>query len=562
MKKLILSLGLVLLAANSFSQVICSVEEPAGIAGGYQITNPTTWSLDMSNPANAVLDTVVLAEDSLVCAPITNDVSGKIALIYRGSCEYGSKALRAQNAGAIAVIIVNNIAGPPVPMGAGADGASVTIPVVMVSNVDGDIIHDAIESGMDVIAFIGEKNGYYDDDLGFKIADVLRADVSAMPSQLATNAAEFTTTLGGWVFNYGQNDQTGITLNATVNNGAVVYDQTSTAFPLLAGDSAFITLPDFSLASYPAGVYTITYTIDYGVTDQYTLDNTIATTFNIQDSLYALARLDGANGNKPLNTIGFMPSPNDGSFTSCIAFTNDNASRIGVAGMHFSASINAPDSLDGREILISARRWDDAFTDLNDPNFGFTSLTEVASAIFNYPPSIPSLNGVDQYVPFDTPIVLEDGQRYLFCVQTFDTKIFLGYDELSSYDENTNQDLQAFHPIESNGSFFALGFTSGAVPSIAVNVFDAADLTVNENVIETSTFPNPAVDVVTVKVNANGAAVLTITDLSGRLVSTADVNIVNGQFKANVDGFKSGTYIFSLDYANGTKSQFKVVVTK
>ncbi|ASS50664.1 MAG: hypothetical protein A3D31_13965 [Candidatus Fluviicola riflensis] len=560
MKKGILSLGLVLLATNSFSQVICSVEAPAGIAGGYQITNPTTWSLDMSIPANAVLDTLMLADDSLACAPLTNDLTGKIALIYRGSCEYGSKALRAQNAGAIAVIIVNNIPGAPVPMGGGVDGPSVTIPVVMVSNVDGDILHDAMEAGDDVVAFIGEKNGYYDNDLGFKIADILRADASAIPSQLATNAAEFTTTLGGWVFNYGQNDQTGITLNAKVNNGADVYDQTSTAFSLLAGDSAFITLPDFSLASYPMGVYTLTYEIAYGVTDQYTLDNTIASTFDIQDSVYALARLDGAG--KPMNTIGFMPSPNDGSFTSCIAFTNDNASRIGVLGMHFSASINAPDSLDGREILISARRWDDAFTDLNDPNFGFTSLTEVASAIFNYPPSIPSLNGVDQYVAFDTPIVLEDGQRYLFCVQTFDTEIFLGYDEQSNYDENTNNDLQAFHPIESNGDFFALGFTSGAVPSLAVNVVDAADLAVNENVIETSSFPNPAVDVVTVKVNANGTAALTITDLAGRMVSSSDVTIVNGQFKANVDGFKAGTYIFSLDYSNGTKSQFKVVVSK
>ncbi|HLP55297.1 MAG TPA: PA domain-containing protein [Fluviicola sp.] len=561
MRKLLLSFGLLAFASNSFSQIVFSVEEPSGIAGGYALTHTgTVWAADLANPANAVLDTVMLADDSLGCSPITNDLTGKIALVYRGNCEFSEKALAAQNAGAIAVIIVNNIAGPPTGMGAGVSGAaaSVTIPVVMISNVDGDLIHDQLETD-DVIVFIGEKNGYYDDDLGFKIADILRADANGLPSQLATNAAEFTTTVGGWVFNYGQNDQTGITLNAKVNNGSNVYDQTSTTFSLLSGDSAFISFPDFSLASYPVGVYTLSYTISYGVTDQYALDNTIATTFDIQDSIYSLCRLE--NG-IPVNTISSQPSPNDGSYTSCIAFTNANASRIGVAGMHFSASINAPDSLDGREILISARRWDDAFVDINDPGFGFTSLTEVASAIFNYPPSIPSLNFVNQYVPFDTPIVLEDGQRYLFCVQTFDTKIFLGYDELSSYDENITNDLQVFHPIESNGTFFRDGFTSGYTPSIGVKVFDAADLTVNENVIETSSFPNPAVDVVTVKVNASGTAALTITDLAGKTVSAADVNIVNGQFKVNVDGFKAGTYIFALDYANGTKSEFKVVVTK
>lgn len=560
MKKLLLSFGLVLFAANSFSQVICSIEAPAALIGGIQITNPTTWSADMSNPANAVLDTVMIADDSLACAPLTNDLTGKIALVYRGTCNFSSKALAAQNAGAIACIIVNNIPGAPTAMGAGVDGASVTIPVIMITNVDGDAIHDAILAGDDVVAFIGEKNGYYDNDLGFKIADVLRADASGVPSQLATNASEFNTTVGGWVFNYGQLDQTGITLNAKVNNGANVYDNTSTSFSLLAGDSAFITLPDFNLATYPAGVYTLTYAITYGNTDQYSLDNTIATEFKIQDSIYALARLDAAG--KPITTGGTQPSPNDGSYSACITFANANASRIGVAGMHFSASINAPDSLDGREVLVSARRWDDAFTDLNDANFGFTSLTEVASAIFNFPASIPSLNGVDQYVPFDIPIILEDGQRYLFCVQTFDTQLFFGFDDQSSYDENLDQDLQAFHPIEANGTFFAAGFTGGSVPSIAVKVFDAADLSVNENVIETSTFPNPAVDVVTVKVNASGTAALTITDLAGRTVSSADVNIVNGQFTANVDGFKAGTYIFSLDYSNGTKSQFKVVVSK
>src|SRR3989344_3551987 len=46
------------------------------------------------------------------------------------------------------------------------------------------------------------------------------------------------------------------------------------------------------------------------------------------------------------------------------------------------------------------------------------------------------------------------------------------------------------------------------------------------------------------------------------MATSSDVTIVNGQFKANVDGFKAGTYIFSLDYSNGTKSQFKVVVSK
>ena len=559
MKKLLLSFGLVLLTANSFSQVIFQVEDPAGIAGPYAITNPTTWSADMSNPANAVLDTVMLAIDSLGCTALTNDLTGKIALVYRGTCNFSQKALAAQDAGAIACIIVNNIPGAPVAMGAGSFGASVTIPVVMVSDVTGDLIHDAMEAGQDVVVFIGQKNGYYADDLGFTIADVLRADANALPIQLAQNAAEFTTTLGGWVRNFGTNDQTGVTLNVKVNNGANVYDNTSPSFSLLSGDSAFITMPDFSLATYPSGIYTITYEVIYGATDQYALDNTLATEFNLNDSLYTLARIDVAG--KPITTTGTQPATNTGSYSACIAFSNANASRLGIEGLYFSAAINAPDSMGGQEILVTALKWEDVFTDLNDAAFGFTTLTEVASSSFYYP-MVGSLNNIAQYQAFDTPIILEDNQRYLFCAQTFDTRVFLGFDENSSYDENVDDDLQAFHPIESNGAYSALGFTGGAVPSIGVKVFDAADLTINENVLETATFPNPTKDVVTVKVKATGNAVLTVTDLAGRAVSTQDVTINNGQFTTNVSGFNAGTYVFSLVYDNGMNSQFKVVVTK
>ena len=76
------------------------------------------------------------------CDPITNggDLTGKIAVIRRGECEFGFKALSAQNEGAIAVIMVNNVSGDPIAMGGGVDGGSVTIPLFMVSDVVGEPI--------------------------------------------------------------------------------------------------------------------------------------------------------------------------------------------------------------------------------------------------------------------------------------------------------------------------------------------------------------------------------------------------------------------------------------
>ena len=42
-------------------------------------------------------------------------VNGKIALIDRGTCTFPEKVKTAQNAGAIGVIIVDNVAGSPPP---------------------------------------------------------------------------------------------------------------------------------------------------------------------------------------------------------------------------------------------------------------------------------------------------------------------------------------------------------------------------------------------------------------------------------------------------------------
>lgn len=87
-------------------------------------------------------DSGVSTDPNDACDPITNGgaLNGKIAVIRRGECEFGFKALAAENQGAVAVIMVNNVAGAPIVMGAGAVGASVTIPLFMVSNVDGEAI--------------------------------------------------------------------------------------------------------------------------------------------------------------------------------------------------------------------------------------------------------------------------------------------------------------------------------------------------------------------------------------------------------------------------------------
>jgi len=78
------------------------------------------------------------------CDTITEDLTGLVALIDRGACEFGRKALYAQQAGAVAVIVCNNNADAPFSMAGGAFGDQVTIPTFMISQADCATFRDAV----------------------------------------------------------------------------------------------------------------------------------------------------------------------------------------------------------------------------------------------------------------------------------------------------------------------------------------------------------------------------------------------------------------------------------
>ncbi len=75
-------------------------------------------------------------------------VNGNIALVDRGDCTFASKVRNAQNAGAKGVLVVNNVAGEPIVMGASeADAQGITIPSMMIALADGDRLKAALGTG-------------------------------------------------------------------------------------------------------------------------------------------------------------------------------------------------------------------------------------------------------------------------------------------------------------------------------------------------------------------------------------------------------------------------------
>jgi hypothetical protein len=116
-----------------------TIDPPSSAAGTYAAAGAT---FGPSPPVTGISGDVVLAEDgsgnNLGCGPFVGFPAGAIALVDRGACNFTQKVKNAQNAGAVAVIVVNNIPGAPSTMG-GTD-PTITIPAVQVSLADGTAI--------------------------------------------------------------------------------------------------------------------------------------------------------------------------------------------------------------------------------------------------------------------------------------------------------------------------------------------------------------------------------------------------------------------------------------
>ena len=75
------------------------------------------------------------------CDTLAGFTPGNIAFIDRGNCEFGVKALNAENAGASGVVVANNSGGTLlITLVGGTDGHLVTIPVVLIGQDDGNLI--------------------------------------------------------------------------------------------------------------------------------------------------------------------------------------------------------------------------------------------------------------------------------------------------------------------------------------------------------------------------------------------------------------------------------------
>jgi hypothetical protein len=578
MKKLLLTFSAVALSVATYAQVVVAGVSPQSIAGNYTHTwaDPAggDWSCpDFLIPNTFVQDTLMLVDDGSTgtnaqghpiaqegCNPLINNLTGKIAVIYRNTCNFSIKAFNAQTAGAVGVIIINRDP-EAIAMGGGTAGVDVTIPVVMLSSTDGAALVSAMANGP-VVVFMGNKQNLYETDGGSSLSDVMISRYGSIPLTMANNGYSFDP--GIQVYNFGSVDHA-FTVNATVTapNGSVVYNNTVGPVTIISADTLAVfngnpnSFPPVTLSSWQVGKYTLTYTIDIpGFTDSANTDNVFTSNFNVTTDVLSLASQDDATSALTSNSF---PSNATSFYKVCMKLEDVYpTTNSGIEGLYFS--IQAPnDTVIGEEVVGEVFEWNDAWTDLSQgwSAVTFDNVNQVGG--FNFDFTSNTQNAQVVYSAFTNPVLLLDNQRYLVCVSTSNPDIAFGFDKTLNYDANVSIYSQPVVAMNIDNTTWYSGWSGGTnAAAIGLKVINNVGIEENAELVANA-YPNPANDEITIALNAQGAAQLTVTDVAGKVAMASALNLTTGQANVSLNGLQAGLYIFNVTLENGKTAQFNVV---
>ncbi len=330
-----------------------------GTAGGYtnsnyyadyvglrfQVTAPGSIAGDYVHAA-AVVGTASGDWPSIVYTPIINQpvimppksdsaatssfapgsMTGKICLLWRGPLvspgpvSFSQKAQYAQDAGAIACVIINEYPGGA-PFAPGyTTGFTVHIPVIMIGNYDGiaiENVYDASAPGT-VKMTITPWGQSLTNDLGIVPTGGAAWHDYAIPyDQLSgTGVSAYKGLDGAFVANYGTATQTNVKVSGTLSftpSGTTtpiqlhtdtvklptftVADSIWAMFDTLTSNNEY----DVTLTTPAKGRFDLTYNISEANTDDYSGDNKWTTSFFATDSLYSKGSYNFVT-NQPVRT--------------------------------------------------------------------------------------------------------------------------------------------------------------------------------------------------------------------------------------------------------------------
>jgi len=582
------------LAAGTLSAQVVLINSPAELQGAYEFGIASGWGADLTTDVwtgDAEFIDDGSANPNQGCEAATNDLTGKIALADRGTCNFSLKAVNAQNAGAIAIIIFNNApSGGVIPMGAGDFGPDVTIPAVMLTYEMGQAIRAALATGTVNIS-IG--NIVFDNNVSYVDTNIINAPYGTVPlSQL--DGLGFSFNLGASVNNDGLTDATGIGITGKVvytpfDGGAPVevYSESGTLDGALEPDSvsSLIVLPEFTPAN-GLGQYTVSYTVAADAEDQLPFDNEISTTFTINETLMSKAQWNPAT-NAPFATSTYYTSSGGGAveFFSPMHIPNGQGYTIDTIYFHL---LKTDPNLAGIAVDGYVYEWNDANQDTIITN---DEINIVGIAPFSFAEDVTATSALVKATVLDfenfEPLGVEipANNKYYIISARFSGEglLYFGFDE--SYDFTQYEALKL-----ANGSFTDLDYNylgtntfepggnpdieagfrftglSGPV-SIGINLKSpevSTEEVVGEEVFKMQLFPNPVAEQLTTTLNFHQKTSFVeyhISDASGRVLFRARDNDVMDKEQAsfNVKALPSGQYFMTVRTEQGIQSSSFIV---
>ena len=328
-------------------------------------------------PANASLYSnkqVVLGLDTLGATTLTNPtaLAGKFALLYRGGgINFTDKAYRAQVAGAIALIIVNNVSGDPFAPG-GTPTNPINIPVIMISDVDGNAINAALHSNITVTASLGLWSLGATHDLGIikgyqSYPHALNIPLSQFSK--SNNVPAYKNYQAGAIANFGTSTETGIVVNDTVaftptgGSTTVVNTGSYTVPSISPTDSVKFGFGTAASSYYltpgtTTGRYDYRFGLTFGNTDAIPSDNFYTYSQYINDSIFCKGTYDYTNKQPYYSNFAIRSSTGVAFGIGPMFFvTNDGyaARRI----QYLVGSDNTNPTLEGADVTVLLMKWVD-----------------------------------------------------------------------------------------------------------------------------------------------------------------------------------------------------------
>ncbi|MCF8246167.1 MAG: T9SS type A sorting domain-containing protein [Saprospiraceae bacterium] len=577
-----------LFLALTVSAQVVLVNSPASIAGS-KAFDAAAFGADLTSgtwTGDVVFVNDGSANPTQGCEAATNaaELAGKIALIDRGTCEFGLKCLNAENAGAIAVVVFNSVANAglgTIPMGAGVNGAAVTIPAVMLSYEEGQTIRTTMMTET-VNMTIG--NVVFENDLALTAKRLSNMVNGVMPVNQA-EALGVGFTPGVNVLNKGLNGATSIQAEGVITHtpaggsATLVYDEVNSLASLAKDSSGFIQLADYT-PTEGAGVYDITYSVSSseGDSPEAVSDNEFTSQFVFSSNVYCRGRWDFTN-NRPISSIGRTVG-GGGSVEFLAGFEVPEGAGYKLDSIQFQIfpQTGTLGGLEANSVTGYVYEWDDLNSDEGITN---DELTIVGYA----PVTFADTSATSAWVKADIYDYLElepggyvvpgDNKRYFLGVRYEGSAIvFFGFDD--GYDQTVAMDNgliqrdfdlpyivitawdNSVPDIEGGGLFTDVG---GAIASaLIINQYDSPSIEVAPSNVAVTLSPNPANNQLVVESklkSATGGISYTIRDNAGRMVYNSSKTLNTDYDKAsfNVSQFAAGQYFIVVTTDQGIKAE-------